>query len=129
MYAPDGRVIGVLGIAHDVTEAREQARALRRADETRLQLMNASHDGILIFGEDFRVIEGNPRMAEMLGRAPEELVGMRPWQMDASTRSRGRQCRPRWRRACCERRERPVRDAPSPQGRDRLRRRGERQRR
>ncbi|MFO1282868.1 MAG: PAS domain S-box protein [Burkholderiales bacterium] len=84
MYAPDGRVIGVLGIAHDVTEAREQARALRRADETRLQLMNASHDGILIFGQDFRVIEGNPRMAEMLGRTRDELVGMRPWQIDAS---------------------------------------------
>ena len=84
MFAPDGRVIGVLGIAHDITEAREQARALRKADATRYELMNSSHDGILIFGEDFRVLEGNPRMAEMLGRTRDELVGMRPWEMDAS---------------------------------------------
>jgi PAS domain S-box-containing protein len=84
MYAPDGRFIGVLGIAHDITAAREQEAALRKLDEQRRQLLNLSRDGILIYDSDFRVIEASQCHADMLGYGVDELLGMQPWQWDAT---------------------------------------------
>jgi PAS domain S-box-containing protein len=77
MYGADGRFIGVLGVARDIT-------ALRTADEQRRQLLNSSRDGIMILDADMRVIEASERMATMLGYPVEELLGMQPWQFDAN---------------------------------------------
>jgi len=83
MYAADGTIIGVLGIARDITARREQEAALRRTDEQRHRLMDSSWDGILIFDDQYFVVEASQRQAQMLGYSVEELIGMRPWQWDA----------------------------------------------
>jgi PAS domain S-box-containing protein len=55
------------------------------AEETtrRRALIEQSRDGILVFDDDHCVIEGNQRMADMLGYPLAELLGMRSWDMDA----------------------------------------------
>jgi two-component system, sensor histidine kinase and response regulator len=77
MYGAEGRIIGVLGVARDITAART-------ADAQRLQLMKGSRDGIMIMDADMRVVEVSQRMADMLGYSAGELTGMQPWQWDAS---------------------------------------------
>ena len=84
MFGPDGALIGVLGIAHDITAVREQEAALRRMDEQRRRLMNHSHDGILILNAEFRIIEANERQGELLGYSLDELLGMPVWDIDAN---------------------------------------------
>ncbi|MFM8330098.1 MAG: PAS domain S-box protein [Candidatus Methylumidiphilus sp.] len=82
MSSPDGGLIGVLGIAHDITTLRKQEAALRRVDEQRRRLMHQSRDGIMIFDSEYRVTEASERQAQMLGYRVEALVGMQPWQWD-----------------------------------------------
>ncbi len=83
MRDADGRLIGVLGIAHDITEARAARDRILEAAQRRQQLMDASLDGIAIIDQDHRIIEANQRFAEMLGYRPEELVGLHTWDYDA----------------------------------------------
>jgi len=77
MHAADGSLIGVLGIAHDIT-------AMREASERRRQFMDISRDGIAIVNQEHRVIEANRRFAEMLGYTEAEVIGLYTWEMDAN---------------------------------------------
>ncbi|NTV96573.1 MAG: PAS domain S-box protein, partial [Thiobacillus sp.] len=83
MYDGQGRLIGVLGIAHDITHVRAAESALREADERRRMLMEVSRDGIAIIDQEHRVIEANRRFAEMLGYTPEEVIGLHTWDWEA----------------------------------------------
>ncbi|MBV5308411.1 PAS domain S-box protein [Chromatium okenii] len=98
-------LVGVLALLMTVTGAfllrqREQleiAESVHDAQLARLKVLNLladeiaqrralieqSRDGILVFDMDHRVIEGNQRMADMLGCTTQELIGMRSWEMDA----------------------------------------------
>jgi PAS domain S-box-containing protein len=55
-------------------EAREAMRAL---------LMDRSRDGIVIIGQDHRVVEANRRFAEMLGYPLDEVTGLYTWDYEA----------------------------------------------
>jgi PAS domain S-box-containing protein len=77
MRAADGSLIGVLGIAHDIT-------AMREAAERRRQLMDISRDGIAIINQEHQVIEANRRFAEMLGYSEAEVIGLFTWELDAT---------------------------------------------
>ncbi|MFN8091437.1 MAG: PAS domain-containing protein [Vicinamibacteria bacterium] len=55
----------------------DQHAMLRRA------LFEQSNDGVVIIGPDHRVIEANARFADMLGYAPEEVVGLHTWDYEA----------------------------------------------
>jgi two-component system sensor histidine kinase/response regulator len=83
MYDPQGTLIGVLGVAHDITAARQAQAALQEAHERRRLLMDTSLDGIAIINQDHWIIEANPRFAEMLGYSQGELLGLRTWDIDA----------------------------------------------
>ncbi|MBK1695467.1 hypothetical protein CKO09_12070 [Chromatium weissei] len=76
-----------LEIAESVHGAQlERLKALNLlADEIaqRRALIEQSRDGILVFDMNHRVIEGNQRMADMLGCTTQELIGMYSWDMDA----------------------------------------------
>ncbi|MEW6678781.1 MAG: PAS domain-containing protein [Pseudomonadota bacterium] len=84
MYDTQGTLIGVLGIAHDITETRRQERSLRESDERRRQLMDVSMDGILILNQEHRVVEANATAAQMLGYTPEEMLTLHTWDWEAN---------------------------------------------
>ena len=58
--------------------------ALAREAMRRASLMNASSDGIVVIDSRHRIVEANSRFAEMLGYAPEEVVGMLTWDYEAN---------------------------------------------
>ncbi len=84
MYDSQGRLVGVLGIAHDVTAARAAQAELVAAVEHRRQLMDVSPDGIAVFTPDHRAVEVNRRFAEMLGYTQEEALSLRTWDFEAT---------------------------------------------
>jgi PAS domain S-box-containing protein len=71
----DPVVSGVVVTARDVTE-RHEAREALAASETRYrQLVAHMQEGLWVVGADGITAFVNPRMAEMLGTTPEEMVG------------------------------------------------------
>ena len=83
MHAPDGRLIGVLGIGHDITELRRQQEALQRAGERNLALLRNASDGIHILDPAGNLLEASDSFFAMLGYTRDEMIGMNVAGWDA----------------------------------------------
>ena len=70
----DGRIVGTLGVARDVTQRREMEEALRESEERYRTLVESSLTGIFIH-QDGKYVFVNERFAQMHGYEPEELIG------------------------------------------------------
>lgn len=75
MYDAQGRLIGVLGIARDITARKMAEDALRDSEERFKALHNASFGGIAIHDKGV-ILECNLGLSEMFGYARDELIGM-----------------------------------------------------
>ncbi len=62
----------------------EEKRERQKMDAMRSMLMDRSLDGIVIINENHRVVEANKRFADMLGYAPEEVIGLQTWDFEAN---------------------------------------------
>jgi PAS domain S-box-containing protein len=60
-------------------EALAREKELRRAQDQYRMIIETTNDGIWIIDADFRTTFVNRRMAEMLGYAPEEMLGRPPF--------------------------------------------------
>jgi len=67
----DGKVVGIQGVAHDVTESRQRQRELIRLSSAVASLVET----VIITDLDHRIIYANPASIELLGYRPEELIG------------------------------------------------------
>ncbi|HRY14902.1 MAG: PAS domain S-box protein [Candidatus Competibacteraceae bacterium] len=74
----------LIGVSRDISIEKAAQIALENEAEWRRALIENSLDGIAIFDEDHRIIEVNRRFAEMLGYAPEEMIGLYSWDIDAN---------------------------------------------
>jgi PAS domain S-box-containing protein len=89
-FDADGNVIGIIGIAHDITERKQAEEALReahqhlerrveeRTQELRLQaevLENMAEGVVLIRTSDAAIVFANPKFEAMFGYEPGELLG------------------------------------------------------
>ncbi len=79
-----GALIGVLGIARDISEARRSEAAIREMDRRRKALLDASLDGIAIIDQNHRVIEANARFCAMLGYDADEILTLHTWDFEAN---------------------------------------------
>ena len=71
----DGRAVGLLGIARDVTREQEAADALRDSEERLRALSEATTEG-LIFHERGRIVDVSPALLAILGfENASEVVG------------------------------------------------------
>ena len=67
----DGKVVGIQGVAHDITESRQRQRELIRLSSAVASLVET----VIITDLDHRIIYANPASIELLGYRPEELIG------------------------------------------------------
>lgn len=65
----------LIAIIHDITERKRTEAALLESEEKFRTLVETAYEGIWILDADYRITFANPRMAEMLGYAPEEMIG------------------------------------------------------
>ncbi|HDL64414.1 MAG TPA: PAS domain S-box protein, partial [Proteobacteria bacterium] len=67
----DGKVVGIQGVAHDITESRRRQRELIRLSSALAGLVEM----VIITDMDHRIIYANTASRELLGYYPEELIG------------------------------------------------------
>jgi PAS domain S-box-containing protein len=72
-----------VGVWRDIGAEKAARMALTNEAEWRRALIEHSRDGIAIFDHEHRFIEANPRFVEMIGYAPDELIGLHSWDIDA----------------------------------------------
>ncbi|MGA9405881.1 MAG: PAS domain S-box protein, partial [Bacteroidota bacterium] len=70
----NGKVIGLQGVAHDVTERKLAEDSLRESESRFRQLAEAAVEGIAITERGI-FVDGNARVGEMLGYALGEMAG------------------------------------------------------
>ncbi|MCK9389084.1 MAG: PAS domain S-box protein [Sulfuritalea sp.] len=73
-----GKLIGVLGVARDITERRAMEDALRTSEQQFRALAENSPDPIYRYDRDCRCLYVNPVVSRIIGRSVEELIGSTP---------------------------------------------------
>lgn len=70
-----GRPVRMAGTVADITKRKAAEAALRESEERFARLAEATLEGIGV-SDQGKVIDANPQLAEMLGYAPSEMIGM-----------------------------------------------------
>ena len=76
MYATDGSVIGVLGIAHDITGMRRQEEALQEERQVRETLLESLPGVFYAMDASGAFTFWNRHFEQVTGRSPEELANI-----------------------------------------------------
>ena len=74
--AADGRILRVVGVAEDITEAKQTRDALRKSEELFRATFDQAAIGILHISLDGRLQRSNTRFSEIIGYSQEEIVGL-----------------------------------------------------
>jgi PAS domain S-box-containing protein len=83
MYAKNGELVGILGIARDITERRQTENALRVSEQKFSAAFRSSPDAIIISQAcDGRIIEVNEAFLRLSGFRREELIGRNGVELD-----------------------------------------------
>ena len=67
-------VMGCVVTLTDISQRKQVEESLRRSQENLRRLSKTANEGILILDVDNNTIYANPKLAEMLGYSPEEMV-------------------------------------------------------
>jgi PAS domain S-box-containing protein len=70
-------------LALGLTGRARAETALEKETLRRRILMNQSRDGIVILGQDHKVVEANRSFADMLGYTPDEMLSLHTWDWEA----------------------------------------------
>jgi PAS domain S-box-containing protein len=70
---------GLAILAVDITERKASEDALRRSEVSFHELVKGATEAIWVLDEDAQIVLINPRMAELLGAAPHEILGRPKW--------------------------------------------------
>ena len=68
------------GFIRDLTERQTAERALEQSERRYRRIVETSAEGLWMLDADHRTTFVNPRMAEILGRTPEEMLGRHPFE-------------------------------------------------
>jgi PAS domain S-box-containing protein len=72
---PQGQIVGVIGVATDVTERMRAEEALRRSEQSWRTLIEATPIGISMVDAQYRFAAVNDALCSMSGYARDELLG------------------------------------------------------
>lgn len=70
-----GKIINYLEVATDITEKKQTEELLRENEEQYRAVVENSHNGIAIIGEDYKFDYVNDRLCEIFRRKSEEIIG------------------------------------------------------
>jgi len=83
MLSPDGEVIGVLGIAHDITRRKRVEHALLESSQRYDEVLSGTKDGFWLVDPRGRLIEVNDAYCRQSGYSQEELLNMAITDLDS----------------------------------------------
>jgi PAS domain S-box-containing protein len=91
MRDSSGKLIGVLGIARDITERRRLEEALREGEHKFRSLFEMANDGIFVMETTrFTFMDCNERGAAMYGLSREQVIGRSPAELTPERQPDGR---------------------------------------
>jgi len=70
-----GNPIGMIGTMRDITERKKAEKKLKESEEKFRSIVENSHAGILIVGEDYKFIYVNDELCRILQYSREEIIG------------------------------------------------------
>jgi len=76
IHDADGRILRVVGVAEDITEAKQTRDALLKSEELFRATFDQAAIGILHISLDGRIQRCNARFSEIIGYSQEEIVGL-----------------------------------------------------
>ncbi len=76
VHDPEGQIIGLSAISHDITERKLTEWALRQSEDELRAIFNNVYDAILLHEPDGRIIDVNDKMLELFGVTREEARRM-----------------------------------------------------
>jgi PAS domain S-box-containing protein len=79
----DGRVIGVSGAVHDITEQKKAEAALRKSEETLRKIIDQSPMSMAIVAMDGTIEHINKKSITTFGYLPEDIPTMDRWWVQA----------------------------------------------
>lgn len=87
LWNDQGDIIAYMSSQRDVTQRMQAEQALRESEEKYRQIVETAHEGIWVVDANAVTTFVNPRMAEMLGYDPREMLGIRLFRfMDEPSR-------------------------------------------
>ncbi len=75
VFNEKGEITGGIELTLDTTEKKKTEDALRESEERYRAVVEHSHNGVLIVGENYKFIYVNDTLCRMLGREREEIIG------------------------------------------------------
>lgn len=75
LFDGDGRFVGIVSMAEDVTERAKMQEALQTSEARYRTIVETTHEGIWTIDAQLNTTFTNHRMAEMLGETPEGMLG------------------------------------------------------
>jgi PAS domain S-box-containing protein len=70
-----GRIVMLSGTVQDITKRKRIEQALQQSEFKYRTIVDTAHEGIMVVDREHRITYVNRRMAQMLGHAPEEMLG------------------------------------------------------
>lgn len=70
-----GRPLRTFGVTQDITDRRRAEQRVRQSEAKYRMIVETCQEGVWLVGSDWRTTFVNQRMAQMLGRTPEEMLG------------------------------------------------------
>ncbi len=92
MCDSSGEIIGLCGIARDITERKHAEELLRTAEKDWRNSFNSMDDVMLIIDRDYNIENINERGLELLGKSKEEVIGQKCYQVISGADSPGEDC-------------------------------------
>jgi len=93
----NGKVIGVQGIARDITEQKLAEEAIKASERYFRGLMYAMHEDIIVVDRDYRITDVNNSFVQTVGRPREDVIGRRCYEVshgyNKPCHERGETCR------------------------------------
>ncbi len=81
LHDTKGNVVGILGTFEDITERLQAEEALRKSEEKFRHLVETINDWVWEIDENFVFTYSSPKVLDLLGYRPEELVGKSPFDL------------------------------------------------
>jgi PAS domain S-box-containing protein len=78
-----GKIIGIVGVNHDITERKRMEEALRESESRYRALFDNASDAILIHDIGGKFLEANHVACERLGYSREEILQMTPEEINS----------------------------------------------
>jgi PAS domain S-box-containing protein len=78
-YDVQGRFSGTFGIFRDITESRKAQEKLKESEKRYREISDLTNDWIWEINPEWKYVNVSPKIKEILGYTPEEMIGKTPF--------------------------------------------------